>query len=111
MTRPRFPLRSRRQLPATGSALAAGALPAARGEGGKHGGDPAGSGRGGQRGPRGFQALQPADLKATPTWRQLPAIEAGRVVPWPSGLRFSCAGFAPHAEALVTAPKDAKKVA
>lgn len=56
------------------------------------------------------QSLQPADLEAKPTWRRLPAVRAGQVVPWAYEPRFSYAGFAPHLEALAKAVREAREV-
>ncbi|NJQ08098.1 ABC transporter substrate-binding protein [Streptomyces lonarensis] len=55
-------------------------------------------------------ALQPDDLTNRPTWRRLPAVTAGQVVPWPSETRFSHAGCAPFLEELAAAVRDAERV-
>ncbi|RAG80992.1 ABC transporter substrate-binding protein [Streptacidiphilus pinicola] len=56
-------------------------------------------------------ALQPKDLTGKPTWRQLPAVKAGQVVPWLSEVRFSYAGCAPLVEQLAGALDRARQVA
>ncbi|MGW0506170.1 ABC transporter substrate-binding protein [Micromonospora sp. NPDC003241] len=55
-------------------------------------------------------ALQPPDLAAKPTWKQLPAVQAGQVVGWDAVPRFSYAGAAPLLENLATAIQGAKKL-
>nr|AIS85286.1 periplasmic binding protein [Verrucosispora sp. MS100047] len=55
-------------------------------------------------------ALQPADLAAKPTWKQLPAVQAGQVTPWDAVPRFSYAGAAPLLEDLAKAIQGAKKL-
>ncbi|MEV6693685.1 ABC transporter substrate-binding protein [Micromonospora sp. NPDC051196] len=55
-------------------------------------------------------ALQPADLAAKPTWKQLPAVQAGQVTPWDAVPRFSYAGAAPLLENLAKAIQGAKKL-
>ncbi|TDC46759.1 ABC transporter substrate-binding protein [Actinomadura sp. KC345] len=55
------------------------------------------------------QALQPGDLGDKPTWKDLPAVKAGQVVPWNPEPRFSYEGCAPILEALATSLKSAKK--
>ncbi|TCC00343.1 ABC transporter substrate-binding protein [Micromonospora zingiberis] len=55
-------------------------------------------------------ALQPTDLAAKPTWKQLPAVQAGQVTPWDAVPRFSYAGAAPLLENLATAIQGAKKL-
>ncbi|MFW6690494.1 ABC transporter substrate-binding protein [Streptomyces sp. MAR4 CNX-425] len=56
--------------------------------------------------------LQPDQLtEAKPTWRRLPAVAAGQVIPWQSEAHHSYAGHAPLLEALADALRDAKKVA
>lgn len=55
-------------------------------------------------------ALQPADLTDRPTWRRLPAVRAGQVVPWWSEPRFSYAGCAPLLEDLAAAVRDAERL-
>ncbi|RIV37415.1 ABC transporter substrate-binding protein [Micromonospora radicis] len=55
-------------------------------------------------------ALQPADLTAKPTWKQLPAVQAGQVTGWDAVPRFSYAGAAPLLENLATAIQGAKKL-
>ncbi|MDT0381900.1 ABC transporter substrate-binding protein [Streptomyces sp. DSM 42041] len=54
--------------------------------------------------------LQPEQLKAKPSWRDLPAVKAGQVTPWSSEPRFSYAGSAPLVERLAKAVEDAAKV-
>jgi iron-desferrioxamine transport system substrate-binding protein len=56
-------------------------------------------------------ALQPKALAAKPSWRALPAVQAGQVVPWASAPRFSYAGCAPLLEALAKSVRDAEQVA
>ncbi|TDC65415.1 ABC transporter substrate-binding protein [Actinomadura sp. GC306] len=55
------------------------------------------------------QALQPKDLGGKPTWKDLPAVKAGQVVPWQPEPRFSYAGCAPILEAFAEALRSAKK--
>ncbi|TDB92282.1 ABC transporter substrate-binding protein [Actinomadura sp. 7K534] len=55
------------------------------------------------------QALQPKDLGDKPTWKDLPAVKAGQVVPWQPEPRFSYAGCAPILEAFAEALRSAKK--
>ncbi|WBB53051.1 ABC transporter substrate-binding protein [Verrucosispora sp. WMMD573] len=55
-------------------------------------------------------ALQPTDLAAKPTWKQLPAVQAGQVTPWDAVPRFSYAGAAPLLENLAKAIQGAKKL-
>ncbi|MDG4797781.1 ABC transporter substrate-binding protein [Micromonospora sp. WMMD1082] len=55
-------------------------------------------------------ALQPTDLAAKPTWKQLPAVQAGQVAPWDAVPRFSYAGAAPLLEDLAKAIQGAKKL-
>ncbi|WP_341715605.1 ABC transporter substrate-binding protein [Micromonospora sp. FIMYZ51] len=55
-------------------------------------------------------ALQPTDLAAKPTWKQLPAVQAGQVTPWDAVPRFSYAGAAPLLENLAKAIQSAKKL-
>ncbi|MQY02617.1 ABC transporter substrate-binding protein [Actinomadura macrotermitis] len=55
------------------------------------------------------QALQPKDLGGKPTWKELPAVKAGQVVPWDAEPRFSYAGAAPILENLAKAVRSAKK--
>ncbi|MFD7923840.1 ABC transporter substrate-binding protein [Streptomyces sp. NPDC059740] len=57
------------------------------------------------------QTLQPSDLAKKPSWKDLPAVKADQIVPWPSEPRFSYAGAAPLLEQLAEAVKKAKKVA
>ncbi|WP_240930166.1 ABC transporter substrate-binding protein [Streptomyces coryli] len=55
--------------------------------------------------------LQPDQLKKSkPTWRDLPAVKAGQVIPWQNEAPPSHAGYAPLIEQLATALQDAKKV-
>ncbi|MCP3819573.1 ABC transporter substrate-binding protein [Streptomyces sp. A3M-1-3] len=54
--------------------------------------------------------LQPADLKAKPTWAQLPAVKAGQVTPRVTEPIFSYDKCAPILEELAEAIKKAKKV-
>lgn len=55
--------------------------------------------------------LQPDELQETkPTWRRLPAVAAGQVIPWQSEAHHSYAGQAPLIEALTAALRDAKQV-
>ncbi|EST39269.1 hypothetical protein N566_02960, partial [Streptomycetaceae bacterium MP113-05] len=54
--------------------------------------------------------LQPEQLKAKPSWRDLPAVKADQITPWSSEPRFSYAGAAPLVERLAKAAEDAKKV-
>ena len=55
-------------------------------------------------------ALPPKDLSKKPTWRQLPAVEAGQTTPWSMEERFSYAGFAPVIEQLAAAVKKSKRL-
>ena len=55
-------------------------------------------------------ALTPEDLQAKPTWRKLPAVQAGQVIPWHAEPRFSYAGCAPLLEQLAQAIRKAKKL-
>ena len=55
-------------------------------------------------------ALQPTELAAKPTWKQLPAVQAGQVTPWDAVPRFSYAGAAPLLEDLAKAIQGAKKL-
>ncbi|MER7547784.1 ABC transporter substrate-binding protein [Actinomadura sp.] len=55
------------------------------------------------------QALQPKDLGSKPTWKDLPAVKAGQVIPWNAEPRFSYEGCAPLLEALAAAVESAKK--
>ncbi|MFV2100919.1 ABC transporter substrate-binding protein [Micromonospora sp. LOL_024] len=55
-------------------------------------------------------ALQPTDLAAKPTWKQLPAVQAGQVTAWDAVPRFSYAGSAPLLENLAKAIQSAKKL-
>ncbi|HLV74656.1 iron complex transport system substrate-binding protein [Actinomadura hallensis] len=55
------------------------------------------------------QALQPKDLGDKPTWKELPAVKAGQVVPWQPEPRFSYAGCAPILEEFAAALQSAKK--
>ncbi|MFC6881219.1 MULTISPECIES: ABC transporter substrate-binding protein [Actinomadura] len=57
------------------------------------------------------QALQPKDLGGKPSWKDLPAVKAGQVIPWQAEPRFSYAGCAPILEALAKAVQSAKKTA
>lgn len=55
--------------------------------------------------------LQPDQLaESKPTWRRLPAVAAGQVIPWQSEAHHSYAGHAPLIEALADALRDAKQV-
>ncbi|MFI6941859.1 ABC transporter substrate-binding protein [Streptomyces sp. NPDC050418] len=55
--------------------------------------------------------LQPADLdKSKPTWKQLPAVKAGQVVPRVTEPIYSYAKCTPILEDLAKAIEDAKKV-
>ncbi|AUH38947.1 ABC transporter substrate-binding protein [Streptomyces sp. CMB-StM0423] len=55
--------------------------------------------------------LQPHQLaESKPTWRRLPAVAAGQVIPWQSEAHHSYAGHAPLMEALADALRDAKQV-
>lgn len=55
--------------------------------------------------------LQPDQLQETkPTWRRLPAVAAGQVIPWQSEAHHSYAGHAPLLEALADALRDARQV-
>lgn len=56
------------------------------------------------------QALQPKDLTAKPSWKQLPAVKAGQVAAWQPEPRFSYAGAAPILEALAKVIQSAKKI-
>ncbi|TDD24710.1 ABC transporter substrate-binding protein [Actinomadura sp. KC06] len=55
------------------------------------------------------QALQPKDLGGKPSWKDLPAVKAGQVIPWQPEPRFSYEGCAPILEALATSITSAKK--
>ncbi|RKS74788.1 iron complex transport system substrate-binding protein [Actinomadura pelletieri DSM 43383] len=55
------------------------------------------------------QALQPKDLGGKPSWKDLPAVQAGQVIPWQPEPRFSYEGCAPILEALAASVKSAKK--
>ncbi|TDB82970.1 ABC transporter substrate-binding protein [Actinomadura sp. KC216] len=55
------------------------------------------------------QALQPKDLGSKPSWKELPAVKAGQVIPWQPEPRFSYAGCAPILEALAASITSAKK--
>ncbi|NKZ05669.1 ABC transporter substrate-binding protein [Actinomadura latina] len=55
------------------------------------------------------QALQPKDLGSKPSWKDLPAVKAGQVVPWNAEPRFSYEGCAPLLEAVAAALNSAKK--
>lgn len=55
-------------------------------------------------------ALTPKALEDKPTWRKLPAVQAGQVVPWTAEPRYSYAGCAPLVEQLATAIREAKKL-
>ena len=55
-------------------------------------------------------ALSPKDLAAKPTWRKLPAVQAGQVTPWTAEPRFSYAGCAPLLERLAQAIRKARKL-
>jgi iron complex transport system substrate-binding protein len=55
------------------------------------------------------QALQPKDLASKPSWKDLPAVKAGQVIPWNPEPRFSYEGCAPLLEALAAALNSAKK--
>ncbi|MEV6812532.1 ABC transporter substrate-binding protein [Micromonospora sp. NPDC051296] len=55
-------------------------------------------------------AVQPPDLAAKPTWKQLPAVQAGQITPWDAVPRFSYAGAAPLLENLAKAIQGAKKL-
>ncbi|XRQ03403.1 ABC transporter substrate-binding protein [Actinomadura welshii] len=55
------------------------------------------------------QALQPDALGDKPTWKDLPAVKAGQVVPWQPEPRFSYAGCAPILEDFAEALRTAKK--
>lgn len=55
------------------------------------------------------QALQPEDLGDKPTWKDLPAVKAGQVVPWQPEPRFSYEGCAPLLEAFAASLTSAKK--
>ncbi|WP_407563061.1 ABC transporter substrate-binding protein [Streptomyces sp. 184] len=55
--------------------------------------------------------LQPDQLaESKPTWRRLPAVAAGQVIPWQSEAHHSYAGHAPLIEALADALRDAEQV-
>ncbi|MDI3386996.1 ABC transporter substrate-binding protein [Streptomyces sp. B-S-A8] len=57
-------------------------------------------------------AIQPADLdKSKPTWKQLPAVKAGQVVPRVTEPIYSYDKCAPILEDLAKAIEDAKRVA
>ncbi|MGP4025378.1 ABC transporter substrate-binding protein [Actinomadura sp. 3N407] len=55
------------------------------------------------------QALRPGDLGSKPTWKDLPAVKAGQVVPWQPEPRFSYEGCAPLLEAFAASLQSAKK--
>jgi iron-desferrioxamine transport system substrate-binding protein len=55
-------------------------------------------------------ALRPEDLGNRPTWKQLPAVKAGQIFPWPSEPIFSYAKCADQIEALTRTVTHAKKV-
>ncbi|MBB5939690.1 ABC transporter substrate-binding protein [Streptomyces zagrosensis] len=55
-------------------------------------------------------AMRRKDLDQKPTWRQLPAVRAGQIVPWSMEERYSYAGYAPVIEHLAAAVRDAKKL-
>lgn len=55
-------------------------------------------------------ALQPAALDEKPTWNELPAVQAGQVVPWVTEPRYSYAGCAPVLEDLAAAVRAAKRL-
>ncbi|NJQ03850.1 ABC transporter substrate-binding protein [Streptomyces zingiberis] len=55
-------------------------------------------------------ALQPKDLTAKPTWKELPAVKAGQVAEWDPVPRFSYQGSAPLLEQLAKAITDAEKL-
>ncbi|MFI6516452.1 ABC transporter substrate-binding protein [Spirillospora sp. NPDC050679] len=55
------------------------------------------------------QALQPKDLTGKPSWKDLPAVKAGQVIPWYAEPIFSYAGSAPYLEAIAKAVTSAKK--
>ncbi|WP_406488457.1 ABC transporter substrate-binding protein [Streptomyces phaeochromogenes] len=55
-------------------------------------------------------ALPPKEPAEEPTWRQLPAVKAGRTTPWSMEERFSYAGFAPVIEQLAAAVKKSKQL-
>ncbi|MGA4541913.1 ABC transporter substrate-binding protein [Uniformispora flossi] len=55
-------------------------------------------------------ALQPQGLAGKPTWRELPAVKAGQVVPWVSEPRYSYAGCAPLLEQLAATLQKARKL-
>ncbi|WP_184574430.1 ABC transporter substrate-binding protein [Streptomyces zagrosensis] len=55
--------------------------------------------------------LQPDELRRSkPTWRNLPAVKAGQVIPWFSEPQYSYAGIAPLIEDLARAIQDARKL-
>ncbi|MDG4862525.1 ABC transporter substrate-binding protein [Streptomyces sp. T-3] len=49
-------------------------------------------------------------LATKPTWRRLPAAEAGQTTPWSMEERFSYAGYAPVIERLAAAVEQSKKL-
>ncbi|GAA4229708.1 siderophore-binding protein DesE [Actinomadura meridiana] len=55
------------------------------------------------------QALRPKDLGSKPSWKELPAVRAGQVIPWQPEPRFSYDGCAPILEALAASVTSAKK--
>jgi iron complex transport system substrate-binding protein len=55
-------------------------------------------------------ALRPEDLAAKPTWNQLPAVEAGQIVPWAMEERYTHAGYAPVIEQLADAIRNAARL-
>ncbi|MEV7090103.1 ABC transporter substrate-binding protein [Streptomyces sp. NPDC093085] len=55
--------------------------------------------------------LQPAELARTrPTWRELPAVKAGQVVPWINEAQFSYPGYAPLLEELAAAIEKSERL-
>ncbi|MDT0345553.1 ABC transporter substrate-binding protein [Streptomyces litchfieldiae] len=56
------------------------------------------------------QALRPEDLARKPTWARLPAVAAGRVVPWSMEERYSHAGYAPILEQLSDTISNAEQL-
>lgn len=56
-------------------------------------------------------ALQPEDLAGKPTWRRLPAVQAGQVAAWDAVPRFSHAGAAPLLEALANSIRKSRHLA